>query len=268
MATRHLTTVMGIVLLLCAGSSWAQPASLITDRPDITESSTVVGWGRFQIETSAQWQTFGFEGLDETVFSTPTLVRIGLNRALEFRIETDALTSMNRSVTGAPDTDFTGYSPIAVGGKLHLLANNAGTRSAGLLVHVEVPSGSSEFKTDDTAVTIIVAADWDLADGLGLGVNAGADVFDGADGDPLTGGAFSAALGYDVADGVGAFLEFAASGMGLVPEHRTTIIDGGVTYEVNPDFQLDLAFGSGLTPETGPDFFVTFGVSVRGAYLR
>src|ERR1700694_4827253 len=62
------------------------------DRPGIADGSNVVGPGRFQIETGFQ-QEFrrSSEGHSQTQF-VPTLLRLGLNRDLELRVEGNTYT--------------------------------------------------------------------------------------------------------------------------------------------------------------------------------
>jgi hypothetical protein len=241
---------------------------LVTDRPDITESSLVVGAGRFQVETSVQLQRFEEGPFEATTWSTPTLLRIGVTGQLEFRLETDAFSSVNMEVAGASDDRTSGYSPIALGLKYHLLEAGASARpSIGVLAHVEVPSGSGAFKMEDAAGTVVLAADWDLTSSVSLGVNGGVDIFEEPGGDTKTGGLFSAAVGYGLTEETGSFLEIAIAEIGLASDMRSVIFDGGITHLFGPGAQIDVAVGAGITEQTEPDLFVTVGFSLRASYL-
>src|SRR5436309_1111968 len=59
------------------------------DRPGIADGSTVIGAGRFQIETGIfrQFQSEG--GSDQRALFIPTLLRFGLTDAWELRIESN-----------------------------------------------------------------------------------------------------------------------------------------------------------------------------------
>ncbi|MFQ5511197.1 MAG: transporter [Candidatus Krumholzibacteriia bacterium] len=237
---------------------------LVTDRPDITESSTVVGAGRFQVETSVQVQRFEAGPFEATTWSTPTLLRVGVTGRLELRLETDAFSSVNAEVMGGDRSS--GYAPIALGAKYHLSAAGDGARpSLGVLAHVEVPSGSGAFKMEDTAGTVVLAADWELTGTVSLGLNGGVDIFEEPGGDTRTGGLFSAAVGYGLAGKTGSFLEIAVADIGL--GDRSVILDGGITHRFRPGAQIDVAVGGGLTRQTEPDVFVTLGFSLRASYL-
>src|SRR6266852_6252827 len=62
-----------------AKSMETEPDLINPDRPGIADGSTVIGKGRFQIETGVQGE-FRSDGraTDHTLF-TPTLIRIGIN---------------------------------------------------------------------------------------------------------------------------------------------------------------------------------------------
>ncbi len=266
---RSAVSLMACVLVMLAVSDARSQTDepLVTDRPDITESSTVVGAGRFQLETSVQLQRFEEGPFEATIWSTPTLLRIGVTGRLEVRLATDAFSTVKTEVTGAADDRSSGYSPIALGLKYHLLEAGAAARpSVGVLAQVEVPSGSGVFKMEDAAGTLLLAADWDLTKSISLGLNGGVDIFEEPGGDTKTGGLFSAALGYGLTEDTGSFLEIAIAEIGLSSDLRSIILDGGITHLFGPGAQIDVAVGAGITEQTEPDLFVTVGFSLRASY--
>ena len=65
---------------------------LVTDRPDITESSAVVGRGVWQLESGISFERDGSGSDGSRVFSAPmALVRLGVSDRLELRIGADGL---------------------------------------------------------------------------------------------------------------------------------------------------------------------------------
>ncbi len=93
--------------------------SIATDRPDVVESSEVVGKGRFQIETSFAAEREAKNSPRTRTYSTPTLLRIGVSENVELRMETDGL--MRMSTWDADEkTTKEGINDIAFGLKWHV----------------------------------------------------------------------------------------------------------------------------------------------------
>src|SRR5690349_10760629 len=91
-AMKHSIVLAAIACVFYGSSARAQEQdqdSIEADRPDFVESSKVVGKGRLQLETSMllERERSG-EGRERTL-STPTLLRIGVSRELELRVETE-----------------------------------------------------------------------------------------------------------------------------------------------------------------------------------
>ena len=259
------------VVLTCAASttsSQTMDEPLVTDRPDITESSLSVGRGVWQIETSARWTRFDFGGTDLRAWTTPTLVRVGVAAPLELRLESPLFTAARTSENGAPDEEATGLSPILLGAKYHFVNGGGAVPSTGALLNVLVPSGSGAFSIDFMGASLLVAADWDFLTSWSFGTNVGIDVVEEDNGEVLSAGFFSGALGKGVGEKTGLFLEFVGGGIGRGRIERTFIVDGGMTFLLGLNAQIDVAVGGGVTKETDPGFYVTVGFSGRGTYLK
>jgi hypothetical protein len=73
------------------------------------------------------------------------------------------------------------------------------------------------------------------------------------------------ALGLAISDWLGSFVEY----YGVVEEGATDqhSIDGGFTFLLNHDFQLDISAGAGLN-DAAPDFFVGARVAWRLSRIR
>lgn len=252
-----------VIGLLSIHAAIAQDGSIITDRPDLTESTAVVGKNRFQIETSFLYER-STEGLDEEGYFTPTLLRYGLTDDLEIRLETD-LFSHSSAETLLGDQNTSGYSPLSFGLKYFLFDVDQSffASDTSVLVNVGTPTGSSTFASDDVTGEIKLLLDWELTDTWGVGANAGVvyDVDDSGDG--FIAGTATLALGHDWTDRFGSFWEVAYQGPASSRDEHELIFDTGITYLLNPDAQIDLAIGTGLAGDTGPDVFVTAGLSLR-----
>jgi hypothetical protein len=132
------------------------------------------------------------------------------------------------------------------------------------IMHLQIPHlASSAFRTSHVAPLMRLTAATPLAEGLNLGVNLGME-WDGGGGP--TSAIYTAAIGASLTETMGWYGEV----YGFIPDdgsrsdHR---VNGGVTWLLNDDLQLDAALGVGVTGEPKP-WFVGVGVSYRFALLR
>src|SRR5690606_27592295 len=118
---RPVAAVLAALLGTCCLSAHAQDDSIATDRPDFVESSSVVGKGRFQIETGFARETDRDGDRRTRVSTTPTLLRMGLGETWELRVETDGyarIRSEDRAL--AASERIQGMSDLALGVKWHM----------------------------------------------------------------------------------------------------------------------------------------------------
>ena len=109
---------------------------IVTDRPDVVESSDVVGKGRFQIETSLDFERDRNAGVKTQTWTTPTLFRLGVSDNFELRVETDGRVRERTEAVGVRDTQK-GWADTAIGFKWHMQDGdeNTGKPGIGWLVH-------------------------------------------------------------------------------------------------------------------------------------
>ncbi len=189
-------------------------AEIITDRPDIAESSRTVGAQAIQLEIGVDTSNFGS-------VTFPTKFRYGIIDPLEVHLES-GIVGIDDSGANSADID--------VGGKWHIFESHP--VSMGLLAAVTAPLAS-----DAVLLRPTLAVDLDLGF-LGIGTNIGADIpvteRDTSD-DVLR---FAAALGVGVTERIGVFAEV----FGNLPIGSELILglDAGGTFALNPTNQLDL----------------------------
>ena len=227
------------------------PSPLITDRPDFTESTSAVAPGRVQIESGL---TFTSRETDDALEAPEALFRIGLADRLELRLEAPSYTWADAGDDGLGDS--------SLGFKLELAEQRGARPALAVIGLVGLPTGDSDLTTDHLQPGAILAASWDLPHELALGLNAGATSADDGAGDNFSEYSASVALGFPLAGDLSGFIEYYGlyrSGGGGGPEH---VVDGGLTYLVSPDVQLDVFVGAGLS-DHAPDWLVGAGVSFR-----
>lgn len=264
-ALAYVTAVAAMCMGAAAHAAEAEAVEPIsTDRPDISESSNVVGRGRFQIETGVQRAYQRGGGRDENQMTTPTLLRWGLDNRWEARLETDGYTRLRSSGPGGLQRTA-GLSPLAPGVKYHIQDPREGSSrpSLGAIFHLSVPSGSSSFRANHLAGDLKLAADFELGHDWSLGTNFGILVDRDEQGETFAAGLATASLSHPLTERLRAYAEFALSGSATRPLTDSVILDGGFTYLLNPDTQLDLAVGTDLSGRSSPDLFWTVGLSRR-----
>lgn len=123
---RDLRKALVLACVLLPGAAHAEE-DLVTDRPDVVESSDVVGPGRLQLETAvAADQWFGHGGGGSV--SAPLLLRYGLGWNLELRVETGgpAASAELQSASGARLDAWGAVSSVRVASSRRELPRTAG----------------------------------------------------------------------------------------------------------------------------------------------
>lgn len=254
-------------MLLLAGPSLRGQDSeeIITDRPDQTESASTIAPGFVQIETGAAFISDDEDGLETETFEFPsTLLRIGLVDRVELRIAWDGLQRFEGSQDGVDFKD-TGSGDTALGIKIGLTDNPAKGLETALLIEGRLPTGDEAFTSDrpDPSLRYIIAHE--LSESIGIGYNVGVvwETEGGAQGTETLASAFyTVATGFGLTNRLGTFVElFGAVGLDTGAQD-THAFDGGFTYLVTHNVQLDIAGGFGLN-SAAEDWFVGIGVSAR-----
>src|SRR5690606_24129946 len=134
--------------------------SLASDRPDFTESSSVVGQGVWQLETG---YTYAREdGPDFATFHSypEALLRVGIVAEwFELRI---GWTALQESAAGAR-TDG-GSDDMFVGTKTALTQQQGWMPEVAFLTELKLPTGSSEFTADEVLPKGGFIYGWELSD--------------------------------------------------------------------------------------------------------
>ena len=256
---------MAVVLVAppVVGAS-AEAPPLVTDRPDVTESSEVVPPGLVQVEMGYSFLRFkdAHEKLDLWAFPG-TLVRVGLHERVELRLEWAGYLDESLDL-GSSTSEDSGWGNTALGVKIKLREEKDAAPQLALLVDAVVPSGSKSFRAERVDPAIRLAGSHTLSDRLGLGYNLGlgALTIEEASGDldTLGLGRYSLALGIGLSERWGTFIEvFGFMPTAGGPAHS---LDSGLTYLISRTVQLDLSGGLGLN-DRAEDWFVGAGISIR-----
>lgn len=244
------------------GAAAAQDAPpMVTDRPDQTESAVVVAPGFVQIEAGGLHEV-GSGGTDRVTGLGAVLGRIGVIRPIELRIGFLGW----RRVSGDGTGSTSGFGDFTAGLKVGLHEGSGLVPSAAVLATLRVPVGDRQFRAGGVDPEIRAALAHDLGGDFSLGYNVGAAWVTESDAqgteDTRAIGLYTVSLAHPIAGGVGAFVE----GFGLIPFHDAGnawhALDGGLTFAVMANVQLDMSVGVGLDRDA-TDWFLGLGISGR-----
>lgn len=237
------------ILLLLAFVLPAHADTISAERPGFASGPVPLARGLTQVEAGYQYSKDG--SID--VHNLPQLlVRRGLADNLELQLAWSGYAQVD-----FPGGSVDGLSDLTLGVKTQLQENNDAL-DVGLYGALSLPIGDREFSSDAFDPTVGVF--WTYARPnqptiFGTVIASSATI---ADDRELTGGV-SLGMGFAIDTQWGAYAElFSLLGAGS-PAHN---VNGGFTYLVNDDLQLDIEAGLGLSANAG-DYFFGFGVARR-----
>ncbi len=257
--------LFGISLGVVAQEDTEKPSldnSLITDRPDATESPFTVAPGVIQIETGGFYTSFedmveGNTVKQEVLGYNTTLVRIGVLDNVELRLGWN-FEEGRTTVNGTRLMDMTsGFSPLLAGAKVNITQENGWLPTIALLGHLYLPlSAGEDYKPDTTGADFRFSFAHTLSESSSLGYNIGAQWGDDS---PEVAYTYTLSYGLSISDRIGMYAEL----YGDLPENNSAnhFWDAGITYLVCPDFQLDATVGTSITE--GQDLLLSAGFSYR-----
>ncbi len=232
--------------------------SLTTDRPDFTESTATIPKGHFQIEGGTTLNRA--EDSDSTTFGE-LLVRIGTGHSWELRLGAGSYSRVE-----LPDDTVSGLDDPSVGVKFRFTKDAEqlapGQPAASLIFQTSIPEGDDGLTADEWVPQSKLLLGWSLTPRLSLSsnLNYAYEVDDDAERFHQLGASLSASL--SVTDRIGTFLEWYGFSEETEDGPSTHYVNGGVTYLINNDLQVDARVGTGLN-EADPDWFVGIGAGVR-----
>lgn len=236
---------------------------LVSDRPDFTEASSCVGLRRVQVEGGYTYIRDNNNAVLRSAHSFPeTLLRVGMfTEWFELRLAWNYGYNLNRD--NVVSNIFGGGHDLYLGAKLALTVQDGWRPEMALIPQMNVPTGHKGFTSGEVEPGVNWLYGWDINEWLAAGgstqVNRSlddADVWYAEFAQSFT-------INYKLAEKLGGYTEwfafFPAGSAVALPQHY---FDGGFTYSVHMNLQLDIRAGVGLN-DPADDFFAGSGAVVR-----
>lgn len=258
--TKHLPMSFFVITTISVFSQDKESAlgTLITDRPDATESPNTIPVGYLQVETGAFYESFQKGNTkNETYTFNTTLVRLGLLNHLEMRIGWD-FSEERSSINGTKQNNVnSGFNPLLFGAKIAIAEEKGCFPDIGFLGHLYLPfTAGRDYKPQTTGVDFRFSFAHTLSETSSLSYNLGAQWGDDS---PEAAYVYTLAYGHSISGKLGAYAEV----YGDLPEDNKAnhFWDAGLTYLISDSVQLDATIGSSITK--GQDLLLSTGLSFR-----
>jgi len=224
--------------------------SIQTDRPDQTECPFITPVHYFQFENGFSYEKVN--GNSKGIVAPTILTKYGINDHFELRLITEYSFEENNS------NKISGISPVLIGFKARLLEEKGLIPTTSFIGHLGLPkAASSELKATYYSPEFRFTMQHTLSEKQTLSYNLGAE-WNGETPEPTF--IYTLTTGYSFTEKIGGYIEF----YGFIPQiekpdHR---FDAGLTYLFNPNHQLDVSGGFGLS-KISPEYYFALGYSFR-----
>lgn len=247
----------------------SKPSPLVTDRPDQTESSIAVRPGVIQVELGWLYTSETEVGTELKTHTVPqSLLRIGVIPGLEARVGFAGWMRselVDRQDPASTTAATNGVGDLELGFKYQVPQPDGSRADLAILGGATVPTGQAGFGSERVDPNIRLSFSTALGPRVSLGSNIGASWTSSgttSGTETLVDLLYTAVVGVALTNRFGAFAE-SFGGVALEASRPSThAFDGGVTFLVSPNFQLDMSGGVGLSAAAA-DWFVGAGMAFR-----
>jgi hypothetical protein len=255
---RLLRLALLVPLVACATTSHVGLEPLVTDRPDFTDGSETVARGRAQLESGA---TYTQDGTSRGASLGEALLRLGVARGAELRLGFNSY-AIAREGAGT----VRGFEDASIGAKVKLLqggGQGSACPTVAVLFGTSIPTGAAPFRSNLLQPEVKTIWAWTLTDRFSVSSNVNYSwIRDPRQSHGEAAATASFALG--LTERVGSFAEY----FGFFPQadgvERTHFANGGLTFVLHDNLQLDARAGRQLLRRAdGGSFFVGAGLSHR-----
>jgi len=243
-----------LLLATTAITCLAGEESIMADRPGFSTGTYTVKPHVFNVELGYQ-HAFSNNGSEQSSQSLPLMVlRTGLSEKIEFDLLWDGLNIDKEK--NQPTT--TSKADVSVGGKYRIYESEQYNFTA--LGILSLPTGTSPSKSNHVDPLFGLLWDYSLTENTSLFGTIQASSYE-VDSSRIYDAQAAIGASFSHTESIGTFVEIYT----IVPSKSTLerehVLDGGVTYLLTQDIQLDFNIGIGLN-DSSPHF-VGFGIASR-----
>jgi hypothetical protein len=255
--------IVGVVGCATTTNHLANVPEMVTDRPDFTESASVVPRGRVQLEAGYTYARDEDAGVLAAHSYPEALARIGvLDDRLELRLGQSVLTTRATGSANGDPAPETGLTDLYLGAKLGLGDQRGARPELAVIVQSTLPTGSRNLRGDRIVPGVNCVYAWEVVPGfLSIAASTQANIPSNDSDEAFVVWTQSVSVGYSLTERVGAFTEWfgsVATGRSAGRE-RSNALDGGVTVRISPRVQWDIRAGYFLSSSA---FFGGSGLAV------
>ena len=225
---------------------------IITDRPDQTEASSIVPVNSLQIEMGFISERIN-QGEEKSVAFPSTLLRYSFNDLIELRVF-NQYENYSSSIQNGSDK---GLGDLEIGGKIQVFRRDSCVTEVAFITHAVLPTAKTSLSNKTLGVITKLSVSHSLSNRLSIGYNLGYSFLD-----KTHAFTYSLALGLSLTDKIGCYIE----PFGIYSENGffESNFDGGFTYLLKQNLQLDASYGFGLNHTMN---YIAFGFSWNIANL-
>jgi hypothetical protein len=234
-----------------------------TDRPDKTESPYTVDAGHLQIETDLVAYTHDRQDgvTTRTLDVAPFNLKAGLTNDTDLQLVYGAFSRI--STSGRRTETDSGTGDLLVRLKHNIWGNDGGTTAFAVMPFVKLPTNTLADLNDDVEGGVIVPLAIDIGHGMGLGLMTEIDILKSETGSGYEPAYInSATVSFELTSRLGLYVEAFVERRVESGAETIVTIDGGFTYAVTENLQLDAGANIGAT-RAADDLNIFAGLSRR-----
>jgi hypothetical protein len=236
------------------------------DRPDVSDSTDIVGRGMWQLESGISLAGDQEGGLSRKELAAPlAMLRLGLRNRLELRVSAEGVLS-DEIRTSAGHVRVTGGSDMQIGAKWKLFARPRRCFLIALEPVLSVPTGSEAFTSGGYDPLLKLIVDRSFRGGFSLSANV-VLASNSEAGSRFTQQGASASVSHALPRGWSGFVEISTTSAETLNGDRVWIFDTGASRPIGRRVQVDVSVGRGLS-DAAADWFVGAGIAMRGFLTR
>lgn len=229
-------------------------ASINTARPSFSGPAMTLEAGHWQWEAGYQYTSNDDDGSDTDAHTLPLLLlRLGVNNRTEINL---AWAGFSDIQTSGPDLD--GVSDLSIGANYQLTPDDAAL-ALGIFANLSLPVGSDDLSSDEVDPGVGLNWSYSAAQGPSWFGTIVVNSVTGGD-ERATELGTSVGLAFSLSERVGSYVEYFSVHSDSADSAHS--VNGGFTYLLNNDIQLDIYAGGGIN-KIAADFFIGSGIGWR-----